>query len=95
MTTTTDIASLISCHADVRNGRPIIAGTGVSVRQIVACYRFGQTPEEIADQYSHLTLAQVYAALAFYHANPIAVNADLDSEIREYDRLAQMPHRQH
>jgi uncharacterized protein (DUF433 family) len=29
----------------------------------------GLTPEEIAAKIEHLTLAQIHAALAYYHAN--------------------------
>ena len=48
----------------------------------------GLSPEEIADQYGHLTLAQVYAALAYYHAHRDEIEADLAREEAEYDRLA-------
>lgn len=51
----------------------------------------GLTPEEIAQQYGHLTLAQVHAALAYYHANPDEVEADLAEEevfAREAERRA-------
>jgi uncharacterized protein (DUF433 family) len=54
---------------DIRNGQPRIAGTGVTVRRIVGWYKLGLSPEEIARRIGHLTLAQVYAALAYYHAN--------------------------
>jgi hypothetical protein len=33
-------------------------------------------------------LAQIHAALAYYHANQQAIDSDLDSEASEYDRLA-------
>jgi len=46
------------------------------------------TAEEIADQYDHLSLAQVYAALAYYHANRQAIEADLAQEEVLYDQLA-------
>jgi homoserine acetyltransferase len=36
----------------------------------------------------HLTLAQVYAALAYYHANRDEIEADLAEEDAEYWRLA-------
>lgn len=50
--------------------------------------RSGQTPEEIADQYGHLSLAQVYAALAYYHAHRDQIDAELIEELAEYNRLA-------
>ncbi len=88
MTTLTDIGSLITHTPGICGGRPCIAGTGASVRRVAGWYKLGRTPEEIADQYGHLTLAQVYAALAYYHANREAIDADLVHEEAEYDRLA-------
>ena len=88
MATVTDIGTLITRTPGVCGGRPQIAGTGVSVRRIVGWYKMGQTPEETVDQYGHLSLAQVYAALAYYHANRDEIEADLAQEAAEYDRLA-------
>ncbi len=47
----------------------------------------GWSVEEVVDQYSHLSLAQVYAALAFYHANREAMDAAMAAEDAEADRL--------
>ncbi len=88
MKTLTDIGSLITSAPGVCGGRPRIAGTGVSVRRVVGWYKMGLSPEEIADQYGHLSLAQVYAALAYYHANRDEIESDLAQEEAEYDRLA-------
>jgi len=55
----TDIGSLITLTPDVRGGPPRIAGTGVTVQRIVGWYRLGLAPEEIADQFGDLTLAQI------------------------------------
>ena len=38
---------------------------------------------------SHLSLAQVYAALAYYHANRDEIESDLAEEDAEYFRLAE------
>ncbi len=87
MATVTDIGTLIDQTPGICGGRPRIAGTGVSIRRIVGWYKMGSSPEEIADQYGHLTLAQVYAALAYYHANRDEIEAELAEEEAEYDRL--------
>jgi hypothetical protein len=47
----------------------------------------GETPEEIVTQISHLTLAEVHAALAYYHANREAMDAAIAAEDAECDRL--------
>ena len=48
--------------------------------RVAAWYKMGVAPEEIATQYGHLSLAQVHAALAYYHANPDEIEADLARE---------------
>ena len=58
----TEIGSLIDREPGIRAGPPKIAGTGVTVMRVAAWYRMGLTPEEIATQYGHLSLAQVHAA---------------------------------
>lgn len=87
-TVTKDIGSLITRNPEIRSGRPILAGTGVSVRSIVIHYKHGLTPEQIADEYGHLSLAQVYVALTYYHANREEIETDLEEEEKLYDRLA-------
>jgi uncharacterized protein (DUF433 family) len=89
MKTRTDIGSLIVWSADVRGGRPRVAGTGVTVRRIVGWYKLGLTPEEIADRVGHLSLAQVHAALAYYHANHDEIEADIAAEDAEATALEQ------
>lgn len=82
-----DIGTLIIRTPDFRRGRPRIAGTGVTVRRIVGWYKLGLSPEEIADRIGHLTLAQVHAALAYYHVNQEEIEADIASEEDEAERL--------
>jgi uncharacterized protein (DUF433 family) len=87
MATTIEIGTLITQSPEICGGRPRVAGTGISVMRIAGWHRFGYNPEEIALTIN-LTLAQVHAALAYYHANREAIDSDLDNEAFEYDRLA-------
>src|SRR5580700_11315731 len=87
MATVTDIGSLISRNPEIRGGRPCIAGTGVSVRRIAQWHNMGLIPEEIMRKFGHLTLAQVHAALAYYHANQSEIEADLESDAGETQAL--------
>lgn len=75
-----EIGSLIERDPVVRGGRPKIAGTGLTISRIAGWYRAGFTPEEIALEYPHLTLAQVHVALAYYHANREEIEAELAEE---------------
>jgi hypothetical protein len=40
----------------------------------------GMSPEEITFEYPHLALAQVHAALAYYHANRNEIEQDIADE---------------
>lgn len=82
-----DIGRLITASPSIRGGRPRVAGTGVTVNRVVGWYKLGLTPEEIADKVENLTLAQVHAALAYYHANREQVEADIAADEAEGDRL--------
>ena len=87
MTTISDIGSLIVRSDDIRGGRPRVAGTGVTVRRIVGWYKQGLTPEEIITELPHLSLAQVYAALTYYHANREEIEADIMAEAATAEHL--------
>ena len=80
MTSPVEIGTLLDRDPAIRAGRPKIVGTGVTVMRVAGWYKMGLTPEEIATQYGHLSLAQVHAALAYYHANPGEIEADLADE---------------
>lgn len=91
MSTLVDIGTLIEQTPDVAGGRPRITGTGVSIRRIVGWYHLGLTPEEISLQIPHLTLAQVHAALTYYHANQAAMDLEIAAEEDEISRLEAQP----
>ena len=87
MPTTVDIGSLITRSPGIKAGRPRIAGTGVTVRRIVVWSTLGLTPEDIADEAGPLTLAQVHAALTYYHANRTEIDDDIAAEEAQTERL--------
>jgi len=89
MAVTTNIGTFIVQTPEIRGGRPRVAGTGVTVRRIVGWYKLGLSPEEIAERVSHLTLAPIHAALAYYHANREEIEADITAEEVEAERLEQ------
>ena len=88
-----DIGTLITHSEDIRGGRPRIAGTGVTVQRIVGWYKLGLTPEEIADRIGHLSLAQVHAALAYYHANRAEIEEALSADEEASRELEREHHR--
>ena len=82
-----EINSLLIKSPEIRHGRPRIAGTGITIHRIAAWYKLGHSPEEIARRYGHITVAQVYAALAYYHANQAEIEAEIASDETEAERL--------
>ena len=89
MQSTIDIGTLIIATPGVLGGRPRVDGTRISVQRIAAWYKTGLNAEEIVERMENLTLAQVYAALTYYHANTEEIEAYLASEKADYDRLSQ------
>lgn len=83
----TTLDALLTKSPDVCGGRLRVAGTRITVHQIVTLYKRGCSAEEIADEYPHLTLAQVYAALATYHAHREEIEASLAAELAEAEDL--------
>ena len=69
-------------------GKPRIAGTRIQVKHIVVMHeRQGMTPAQIVSEYPHLTLAGIYAALAYYHDHREEVNADIRAEREWYEEM--------
>jgi uncharacterized protein (DUF433 family) len=62
-----------------------IAGTRVSLDSVVHAFRQGSTPEEICQDFPALSLAQAYAAVAYYLQYGDAVDAYLAEQDR-YDQ---------
>lgn len=86
-TAVTDIGTFITQSPKIRGGRPCIAGTAVSVHRLAIWYKMGLRPEEIAARIGHLTVAQVYAALTYYHANREIIDAEIAAEEEEADGI--------
>ena len=76
MATVQTLEGLVIRNPELRDGRPIIAGTGVTVRTVVGYYKLGMTPEEISDEMG-IALSGVYGALAYYHLNREEIEADI------------------
>ena len=86
--------SILIRTPDHCGGRIRIDGTRITVHRIATLYRQGQTAEDVAETYPHLSLGQVYAALAYYHANRDEIDSELTAADAEYDEVnAEQPNR--
>jgi len=76
------IAQILDQHIEITpgisGGEPRIAGHRITVRNIVLWHeRLGKSVDEICSEYD-LSLADVYAALAYYFDNREAMDCDID-----------------
>jgi len=83
----TMLDSMLTRSADVCGGRMRIGGTRITVHRVATLYKQGETAEEIVQTYPHLSLGQVYAALAYYHANRAEIESELAQQDALYDEL--------
>jgi uncharacterized protein (DUF433 family) len=76
----------IVCTPDTCGGKPRIAGSRIQVKHLAIMHeRQGMSPEEIVAEFPHLTLADIYAALAHYHDHREAINAEIASDRAWYE----------
>jgi uncharacterized protein (DUF433 family) len=59
------------------SGKAAIGATRVRVNNVVFLHKQGKTADEIRVEYPDLTLAQIYAALAYYHDHQDEIEAEL------------------
>ena len=74
-------------HIEIdETGVPLIAGTTMKVVELVTSHlAYGWSPEELHFQYPHLTLGEIYAALAYYWDH----KADMDADMMRRERYVE------
>ena len=71
----------------LRGGKPHLAGTRITVSDVVIWHlRQGQTLEEIAAHYD-LSLAAVYAAIAYYYDHRSEIDTEIEQSRATYEKL--------
>jgi uncharacterized protein (DUF433 family) len=67
---------------------PLISGTTMKVVELVlAQAAYGWTAEELHMQFPHLTLGQIYSALAYYWDHREELDGDIEDRIRKADAI--------
>ena len=72
-------------------GRAWIDNTNVKVVEVVRDHlAYGWSPEEIHWQHPHLNLAQIYAALAYYHDHRASMHAEIQNSLESANAAARL-----
>lgn len=76
-------------HIEIdKTGVPHITGTTMKVVELVSSHlAYGWSPEELRFQYPHLTLGEIYAALAYYWDHKAEMDEDMERRERYVDML--------
>ncbi len=70
-------------YIEKREGGFYLIGSRVSLESVVCLFIEGASPETIVDEYSTLSLEQVYGAITFYLAN----RSEVDSHLAVSEKL--------
>jgi uncharacterized protein (DUF433 family) len=72
--------SHIESSPDICGGKPRVVGSRIRVQDIVVWHeRMGLSADEIVSRWPQLTLAGVYAALAYYHDHRPEIDAQMEA----------------
>ena len=75
--------SHIAINKGICGGNPVIKGTRVSVANVAGFYQMGFGPEEIQKELPHLSLAQVYDAIAYFLDHRDDINREIEKDLEE------------
>lgn len=69
---------------------PFIKGTSMKVVELVTSVQaYGWSPEELHFQYPHLSMSQIYSALAYYWEHKAEIDADIKRRFEYSEKLRQ------
>jgi uncharacterized protein (DUF433 family) len=67
---------------------PFIKGTSMKVVELVtSVHAYGWSPEELHFQYPHLTMSQIYSALAYYWEHKQEIDQDMRRRFEYAEKL--------
>ena len=86
----------LPAHADpvplvvAEGGRVIpVAGTRVTLDTVIGAFKRGRTPEEIAQDYSSVSLPDLYSVVTYYLRHREEIEKYLGKRAREHEELRQ------
>ena len=66
-------------------GRAWVEGTNTKVIEIVMDRMTGLSADQIHEQYPHLPLSKIHAALAYYYDHQAEIDAEIARQAREFE----------
>lgn len=70
------------------NNVPIIAGTTMKVVELITSVKAYQwTPEELHENYPHVSLSKIYAALSYYWDHQKELDADMERRYQWAEKM--------
>src|SRR5437773_8643484 len=83
------MSTAVTAHIHLDDeGRAWIDDTNTKVIEVVLDkLAYGSSPEEMHEQYPHLSLAQIHAALSYYYEHQAEVDADIERRDRYVEEL--------
>ena len=83
-TLTTDYKFILRDENEI----PFIEGTSMKVVELVtSIHAYGWSPEELHFQYPHLSMSQIYSALAYYWEHKLEIDADVQRRFEYAEKL--------
>ncbi|MHC5612580.1 MAG: DUF433 domain-containing protein [Nostoc sp.] len=83
-TTTTEYKHILVDEGNV----PFIKGTSMKVVELItSIHAYGWSPEELHFQYPHLSMSQIYSALAYYWEHKEEIDADMQRRFDYAEKL--------
>ena len=77
----------IAINPAIRNGRPYILGTTVTVSDVIIAWLYHQKDADGIAGWYGLSLAEVYAALSYYYQNKDKMDGQIREQIRRAEAL--------
>jgi uncharacterized protein (DUF433 family) len=72
-------------------GKPRIAGHRIRVQDVVVWHdRMGLSADEIVSRYPQLSLADVYAALTYYHDHREEIDSQMEADEKFFDEIRRL-----
>jgi uncharacterized protein (DUF433 family) len=83
------MATVTYAHVEVTaEGVPYIAGTQTKVVEVILDrLAYHWDTDEIHRQHPHLTLSQIYSALAYYYDHQAEMDREIDKQLLEVEKI--------